>query len=199
MAFKTFTSGAVLTAAELNTYLMQQAVIVCTAATRPSSPVEGMVIYETDTDQGYQYDGSNWIQTSELGAWTSYTPTLGGTGWAIGDGTITGSYTRIARTVFFQAAVTFGASSTYGAAAAPTISLPVTATGSPIITCRLADATGAAYLGACPMSASTVTIQVQEVSGSYVRYNNVLDIVPFTWTTSDAIGVSGTYQAAASS
>ena len=50
MAFKTFADAATLPAADLNTYLMKQAVIVCTSGTRPSSPVEGMTIYETDTD-----------------------------------------------------------------------------------------------------------------------------------------------------
>lgn len=51
MAFKTFVAGATLTAAEVNTYLAKQAVIVCTSSTRPSSPPEGMTIYETDTDK----------------------------------------------------------------------------------------------------------------------------------------------------
>lgn len=51
MAFKTFVSGAVLTASDVNTYLAKQAVIVCTSGTRPSSPPEGMAIYETDTDK----------------------------------------------------------------------------------------------------------------------------------------------------
>ena len=62
MAFKTFTAGSVLTAAEVNDYLMKQAVIVCTAATRPSSPVEGMVIRETDTERFLTWNGTNWTQ-----------------------------------------------------------------------------------------------------------------------------------------
>ena len=51
MAFKTFADGVALPASDLNTYLMKQAVIVCTAGTRPASPIEGMTIYETDTDK----------------------------------------------------------------------------------------------------------------------------------------------------
>ena len=51
MAFKTFVAGAVLTASDVNTYLAKQAVIVCTSGTRPTSPPEGMTIYETDTDK----------------------------------------------------------------------------------------------------------------------------------------------------
>lgn len=61
MAFKTFVDGAVLTAADVNTYLMKQAVIVCTSGTRPASPVDGMVIYETDTDQMLVYQASKYV------------------------------------------------------------------------------------------------------------------------------------------
>ena len=34
---------------------------VCTSTTRPASPYEGMVIYETDTNKMYVYDGSAWV------------------------------------------------------------------------------------------------------------------------------------------
>jgi len=84
VAFKTFNVGDVLTASDANTYLMKQAVIVCTSGTRPSSPVEGMTIYETDTDNMITYDGTGWrrynarpltatVATSEGTATTSYT------------------------------------------------------------------------------------------------------------------------------
>ncbi len=76
MAFKVFTAGAILTAAEVNDYLMEQTLIVCTAATRPSSPGEGWHIYETDTDKVYVYSGAAWVEHSRIGAWTSYTPTF---------------------------------------------------------------------------------------------------------------------------
>jgi len=64
VAFKTFVSGAVLTASDVNTYLAKQAVIVCTSATRPTSPPEGMVIYETDTDKllAYTTATTGWVQ-----------------------------------------------------------------------------------------------------------------------------------------
>lgn len=63
MAFKTFTAGAVLTASDVNTYLAKQAVVVCTSTTRPSSPPEGMTIYETDTDKLLSYTTSTtgWV------------------------------------------------------------------------------------------------------------------------------------------
>lgn len=58
--YKTF-SATTLTASDVNGYLMRQAVIQCTSATRPSSPHEGMTIYETDTDRHMVYSGSAWV------------------------------------------------------------------------------------------------------------------------------------------
>ena len=65
MAFKTFAPG-VLTSSDVNTFLMKQAVITCTAATRPASPNEGMLIYETDTDTFGWYNGTSWFDLSAL-------------------------------------------------------------------------------------------------------------------------------------
>lgn len=63
MPFKTFTAGAVLSSADVNTYLAKQAVVVCTSTTRPSSPPEGMVIYQTDDDKlmSYTTATTGWV------------------------------------------------------------------------------------------------------------------------------------------
>ena len=37
---------------------------VCTSTNRPTTPYEGQVIYETDTDLSYIYNGSSWQQVS---------------------------------------------------------------------------------------------------------------------------------------
>jgi hypothetical protein len=66
MPIKTFTVGSVLTASDVNTYLMNQSVIVCTSSTRPASPVEGMTIYQTDTDNQWFYDGAAWLPTTGM-------------------------------------------------------------------------------------------------------------------------------------
>lgn len=61
MGFKTWSVGDILTASDTNNYLMKQVVIVCTSGTRPSSPVAGMTIYETDTDLYRRWNGSAWV------------------------------------------------------------------------------------------------------------------------------------------
>jgi len=63
--YKNFTDGSVLTAAEVNTYLNEQSIMVfATAAARTSaitSPSEGMVTYQLDTNGLYYYNGSAWV------------------------------------------------------------------------------------------------------------------------------------------
>lgn len=63
--FRTFVDGDVLTAAQVNTYLQEQAVMVFADAsartTALPTPSEGMVTYLTDTDQLEKYTGAAWV------------------------------------------------------------------------------------------------------------------------------------------
>lgn len=65
MPRKTFVAGEVLAAADVNTYLMDQAVMTFAgSAARGSaiaSPSEGMVSYLEDTDSVEVFDSTNWI------------------------------------------------------------------------------------------------------------------------------------------
>lgn len=77
--FKTFVAGDVLTASEVNTYLMKQAVIVCdSSADYPSSPVEGMFVYDKALDCYLGYTGSAWVRVLPIavGASQSWTPAI---------------------------------------------------------------------------------------------------------------------------
>jgi trimeric autotransporter adhesin len=62
--FKTFSAGEVLLASEVNTFLMQQAVMVfgssAVRATAIPSPSEGMLAYLQDTNNVEKYTGSAW-------------------------------------------------------------------------------------------------------------------------------------------
>lgn len=64
--FLTFADGQVLTAAQVNGYLMKQAVMYfATAAARSSaitSPEEGMVTYRADADVIEYYNGTSWVE-----------------------------------------------------------------------------------------------------------------------------------------
>jgi hypothetical protein len=81
--FKTFTAGSVLTASEVNTYLMKQAVIVCDASTDyPAAPVEGQFVFDKTLDTYLAYDGAAFVRVLPLDASAvqSWTPAITQTG-----------------------------------------------------------------------------------------------------------------------
>jgi hypothetical protein len=65
VAYKVFTNGSVLPASDVNTYLMDQSVMVfsssATRAAALTAPVEGMLTYLEDTAGYESYDGSAWV------------------------------------------------------------------------------------------------------------------------------------------
>lgn len=76
--YKLFNTGDVLTAAQVNTYLQEQVVMVfadATARTTALSGVlaEGMVSYLKDTNATEVYDGSNWVSIGASGDITGIT------------------------------------------------------------------------------------------------------------------------------
>jgi hypothetical protein len=77
LGFKTFVAGDVLTAADVNGYLMQQAVMVFdSSAARASAlaaPSEGMLSYLKDTDAIEKYNGAAWVATTNPGDITAVT------------------------------------------------------------------------------------------------------------------------------
>ena len=74
--YKLFNTGDVLTAAQVNTYLMQQTVMVFASATARTTALsgvlaEGMVSYLQDTNATEVYDGSAWVAIANTGDITS--------------------------------------------------------------------------------------------------------------------------------
>ena len=68
--FKTWTAGEVVTAAGLNTYIQQQAVMVFASAAARSAALgtavsEGMVSYRTDSNALEFYDGAAWVAAGQ--------------------------------------------------------------------------------------------------------------------------------------
>ena len=76
--YKLFNTGDVLLASEVNTYLMQQTVMVFANATARTSALsgvlaEGMLSYLADTNATEVYDGSAWVSVSGTGDITAVT------------------------------------------------------------------------------------------------------------------------------
>lgn len=68
--FKTFTTGEVLTAADVNGYLMQGVLVFASAAARDAaitSPQEGQFAYTKDNNSLWYYTGSAWAASGATG------------------------------------------------------------------------------------------------------------------------------------
>jgi hypothetical protein len=68
MAYKVFSNGFALNASELNTYLMNQSVMVfanASARTSALTPTEGMVTYLEDTNALELYNGTAWVAVGQ--------------------------------------------------------------------------------------------------------------------------------------
>lgn len=72
MPKKTFVTGTVLTASDVNTYLMNQSVMVFASASARNSaitsPTEGMIAYLSDSNTLTLYDGSAWVGAVNAGS-----------------------------------------------------------------------------------------------------------------------------------
>jgi hypothetical protein len=113
--------------------IRNQGVQVTTSGARPSSPSEGMVIYETDTDMLLMYTGSAWIEFARHGVWTDYTPTLA-QGVTVTKTVNYARYVRFGRTIHAQGLVSV--TSTGTAASAISMGFPVTPATAGILTNR---------------------------------------------------------------
>lgn len=133
--------------------------------------------------------------------WTSYTPVLGGTGWSLGNGTATGKYTRIGKTVHFRAEIVIGSTTTKSATTSPNITVPLsiaqTAHGAQVFNCGLFDVSAALYFGLAHVSTTTwdkATIYGLYSATTFGQITAVTATDPFTWTTGDLMQMSGTYE-----
>lgn len=139
------------------------------------------------------------------GAWTAYTPTWTGgtTNPVIGNGTLTGLYMQIGKTVFFRMRMVAGNTTTFGSGEYR-FALPVTAasdyTGGAGTTifpllgqAHIEDFGVQSYNSYLPMFRSTTTFFLYTPGTSNA---NVTNTVPFTFGNTDLIFVSGSYEAA---
>jgi hypothetical protein len=137
-------------------------------------------------------NGGTFLHTGNTGLWAAWTPTTNGI--TKGSGTIVSRYCTINKTVHFLFSFVLAADSAITGSVSFT--LPVTGAYASVGTGRLVDATGSAYSPYIALSTTTCSVLVYKGDSTYVYWAAISSTVPFTWTTSDAIYVSGTYEMA---
>lgn len=161
MPVKTWATNDVPTASDFNTHFRDQVLSTVTSGTRPSG-TEGQMIYETDTDLCYIYNGG-WVRFGAGGGWTTYTPTLTQSG-AVTKTVTYAKYEKVGRmvTVNVRLDVT-GAGSANNAV---TVSLPFTAATSAIDigVGRIVDASAAQGFTGTAYLASTSTVYLNDTT-----------------------------------
>ena len=135
--YKLFATGDVLTAAQVNTYLMQQTVMVFASSAARSTAIsgvlaEGMVSYLQDTNTLEVYDGSAWV-----GATGDITGLTAGTGISITSAT--GPVPTVAIDTATTADLTTAQTLTNKTLTSPLINLGINANTSTTYTFVLAD------------------------------------------------------------
>lgn len=135
--------------------------------------------------------------TGGTGAWTPYTPALGGSGWAIGNGSTSGAYIQIGKTVYFRAVVLFGSTSSYSTTADPTVTLPVTcntdSTSHAQMNLRMIRNTVGNYQGLILFNATWIALYYL---GNGFTWSGIRSTTPATWQSGDVWWMNGFYEAA---
>jgi hypothetical protein len=172
---------------------------VCTSSTRPASPFEGQMIYETDTDAVKVWDGSAWVgavnaaSLNGVGTPISFTPS-----WAnltVGNGTQTFNYTRVNNFVFVNGKISFG--STTSVSGNVSFATPVTTTNQADVSIvgqtYLTDSGVGNYIGFVAYSGNNFYLQILLVNGTYPTAQAFNATTPFTWSVNDSITVNAVY------
>jgi len=200
MSYKVFTAGTKLTAADVNDYLMKQAVTYFASSTARdaaiTSPVEGMVAYLEDTNIYTFYNGSAWGNLVWPDAWIAYTPTL--TNITLGSGgTSAFFYQRVGKAVNVRGRITLGSTGVLTGVA--TFTLPVNSILSDQFWdfgAILNDSGTTFYPGVVRVGTSTATVLATNAAATYTTAVNTSATIPFTWASSDVINVGFTYESA---
>jgi hypothetical protein len=206
MSYKTWVSGEVLTASDLNTYLMQQSVPnFANTAERDAaiaSPAEGQFCYVTDLDAFFVYNGS-WVAYDNT--WKSWTPTWSGVTKGTSP-TETYAYIRVGKLVIAHGSLTLSSTGTAGSLAGPlTVTLPIASSSSAISTTAGAafffdTSASATFQGTVDIAtnSTTATIRASDSATAYLSRTALTSTIPFgaAWAGGDRIGFNVQYQVA---
>lgn len=137
--------------------------------------------------------------------WTAFTPTWTTNGGApsIGNGTLEGYYRKIGRTVNMIVRFVAGSTTNFGTGTSY-FSLPVASSGNyastafPIGQVSFNDASpGTNVLGFVIWDTTTrIGLSMLQTAGTFANFSYMTENNPWTWTTSDSVFLSATYESA---
>jgi hypothetical protein len=128
---------------------------------------------------------------TSFGPWTSYTPTIGGV--TLGNGSATGGYVKIGRTVIFWAQ--FGVGSTTTFSGNIFIGLPFTANSQYALQATLYTVAGGFFPIWCYASNNAAELFAVNSASTYGTLEYATSTKPTSLTTSSRFYVSGSYEA----
>lgn len=205
--FRTFAASEILTAANVNNFLMTQTVMSFASATARdaaiTSPVEGMVAVLQDINVTTIYSGSAWIRFGQYGAGTAYTPafTAVTTNPTLGTGgfpELTGVYSQNGNIVTGYVRVAAGSTGAAVGSGNYLISLPVTCRMG-IYTNRGVVVGSGFYSDSSAPASSYVCTAIAIDTGTYVYLRAPAGAISSTlpgWANSDFLQFNFTYEAA---
>jgi len=193
LGFKTFTTGEVLTAGDVNGYLMQGINVFATTAARDAAitaPAEGQFAFTKDTNGLWYYDGAAWVASGATGDIEGVTAGVG----------ISGGGTSGTVTVTNSMATAIDAKGDLvpGTGADTFARLAVGANGT-VLTADSAEATGLKW--ATPASSGSTLLayatnsygsNYSTTSTSFVDVNASLFVLTFTTPASGAVVLRAT-------
>lgn len=161
---------------------------VCTSTSRPSTPFDGMMIYETDTDRLAIWNGTAWtyVTGTKFIEWTSFTPTW--TNLTAGNATQSFAYSEHGNTMFIEGRMTLGSTSSVGTN--PSFAIPNSRTSTGFLLggfLRLEDTGTQNYFGQLLISTVSIELYNLNVGATYPTLATMNSTTPHTWASTDVI------------
>jgi hypothetical protein len=205
MPRKVFTAGEVLAAADVNEFLQDQAVMSFAGTAARGSAIgtatEGMLTYLNDTDTFQFWNGSDWTNLTSSPTWTSFTPTW--TNLTVGNGTYVSSvYWLDGKLAHVAVTLVFGSTTSISGPVSFTVPAALTrknAGTNPNMSCILTDAGVNNFVGHIMSPTANATqflVRISLAGGTYTNLDEISSTVPMTWTTSDRLDFSMSYEVA---
>jgi hypothetical protein len=173
LGFKTFNSGDVLSAADVNGYLMQGVLVFASTAARDAAitaPAEGQFAFTKDTNSLFYYDGAAWVASGATGDIEGVTAGTGISGGGTsGTVTVTNS---MATAIDAKGDLIVGTG-------ADTFSKLTAGTNTYVLTADSAEATGLKW--AAPSAGGFVGVKAQKNATQSIA-NNTDTVITFAGT-----------------